>query len=422
MDNKQHGTWNRAAVGVIFLLLLLAVVPARAALAASATITISSETEEIHAGDVVEVKLIISADATIGDFEAFLSYDDTVFEFYSATSCITGGAGFLKVSDIGASPSAQDRTYRIFFKAVTQGECELALYDRPVVYCYTDGIEMSVNGVSKLFTVLPSLAASANSSLAALYLVDSQPQTVKLTPAFSPETTSYYGTVPYEADMLIVSAIAEDSTAQVEVSGGKNLVVGTNEVAVTVTAEDGSQTVYTISVYRMEWNEQEEQENQETKEEPEPVISLTPGISFLQEEQVLVTEYHTYTVCEKPDSFTLPDGYIPTTLFLNEIQIPAYTKQGETRSEFLLLVLKNDAGEVNWYRYDRLEQTLQRVNEEEYVVTQVVESNDNSLKEAISEYQIHQSILTFAVALLCGICLVLLMIILIVSIRHRNRG
>ena len=125
--------------GVIMFLLLLAVVPAKNVEAASATITLSTDTEEIHAGDTVEVKLTISADATIGDFEAFLSYDDTIFEFYSAASCITGGAGFLKVSDIGASPSAQERTYRIWFTALTQGECEVALYERPVVYCYTDG-------------------------------------------------------------------------------------------------------------------------------------------------------------------------------------------------------------------------------------------------------------------------------------------
>ncbi len=422
MKNKQRGIWNKAVVGVIGLLLLLAVVPARTAHAASATITLSSETEEIHAGDIVEVKLTIRADATIGDFEAFLSYDDTIFEFYSATSCITGGAGFLKISDIGASPSAQDRTYHIFFRALTQGECELALYDRPIVYGYTDGAEMSVNGMSKLFTVLPSITASGNSSLAALHLVDNQPQTVSLSPAFSPEIVSYYSTVAYESDMIIVSAIAEDSAACVEVSGGKNLAVGNNEVAVTVTAENGSRTVYTIYVYRSEWKQKEENENPKAETGQEPVISLTPGISFQQEEAVFVTEYHTYTVCDKPDSFTLPDHYIQTTLLIDEIQVPAYTKQGEARSEFLLLVLKNDAGEVNWYRYDRLEQTLQRVNEDEYIVTQVVESNDNSLKEAIHEYQMHQSMLTFAVALLCGICLVLLMVILVLCIRRRNRG
>ena len=94
----------------------------------------------------------------------------------------------------------------------------------------------------------------------------------------------------------------------------------------------------------------------------------------------------------------------------------------ENPEEFLLLVLKNDAGEVNWYRYDRVEQTLQRVNEEEYVITQVIESNDESLKEAIAEYQIHQSLLTFAMAFLMGLCLVLLIIILWLCVRRKNRG
>lgn len=409
------------------LLLLLAVAPAQSAEAASATITLTTDMEEIRAGDTVEVKLTISADATIGDFEAFISYDDTILEFYSAASCITGDAGSLKVFDMGASPSAQERTYRIWFKALTQGECEVALYNRPMVYCYTDGTEMSVTGVSKTFQVLPSFDASDNSSLSALYLVDNQPATVALSPAFASEITGYQAVVPYEADMVIVSAIAEDSLANVEVFGGKNLELGNNEVQITVTAENGTKTIYKVNVYRAEYVEEPKEpvvDNPQNPEEPkEPVITVAPGIVFEEtEEQVLVTEYHTYTVCEKPESFTLPDGYVQTTLMINEIQVPAYAKQGEAREEFLLLILKNEAGEVNWYRYDRIEQTLQRVNEEEYVVTQVIQSNDESLKTAIQEYQMHQSLLTFAVALLFGICLLLLMIILWLCIRRKNRG
>ena len=63
-----------------------------------------------------------------------------------------------------------------------------------------------------------------------------------------------------------------------------------------------------------------------------------------------------------------------------------------------------------------------RINEEEFVITQVVESNDESLKAAIAEYQAHQSILTFAVALLIGICLALLAVVLWLCIRYKNRG
>ena len=400
------------------VLLLLAVVPVQTAMAASATITISTDTEEIHAGDTVEVKLTISADATIGDFEAFLSYDETIFEFDSAASCITGGAGFLKVADVGASPSVQDRTYRIYFKALMQGECEVALYDRPVVYCYTDGSEMSVTGVSKTFSVLPSVTASDNSSLAALYIVDNRAETLELNPFFSPEKLTYYAAVPYTSEMLIVSAIADDDLAKVEVLGGKNLELGNNEVLVTVTAENGSQSVYTIYVYRSEVAQ--EPENQE---DVIPEIAITPGITFqASENEVQVTEYHTYTVCEKPEEFVLPDGYVQTTLMINEIQVSAYVKRGEASEEFLLLILKNEAGEVNWYRYDRVEQTLQRVNEEEYIITQVIQSNDENLKAAIQEYEMHQEILTFGVAVLFGICFVLLMVTLWVCIRRKNRG
>ena len=409
----------RKIAGVMSVLLCLAVLPVQTAEAASATITISTEAEEIHAGDTVEVKLTISADATIGDFEAFLSYDDTIFEFYSAASCITGGAGFLKVSDIGASASAQDRTYRIYFTALTQGECEVALYERPIVYCYTAGTEMSVTGVSKTFSVLPSASASDNSSLAALYLVEEYGETVKLTPAFTSENLDYHAVIPHESEMIIVSAIAEDSLANVEVAGGTGLLPGNNEVLITVTAEDGSRTVYTIYVYRSEYAKEPE-----TTPPTENMGSVpTPGIILEEKEnQVLVTEYHTYTVCEKPEELVLPDGYMQTTLMMDEIQVSAYVKQGDSPEEFLLLVLKNDAGEVNFYRFDRIEQTLQRVNEEEYVVTQVIQNNDANLKEAIKEYEFHQSLLSFTVAFLFGVCFVLLMVILWLCIRRKNRG
>ena len=92
MKTENRRKWNRVIAGVMFMMLLLAAVPVQVAEAASATITLTTDMEEIHAGDTVEVELTISADATIGDFETFISYDETIFEFYSAASCITGGS------------------------------------------------------------------------------------------------------------------------------------------------------------------------------------------------------------------------------------------------------------------------------------------------------------------------------------------
>ena len=427
---RSNLIWKKMIAGVMNLLLLLAVIPTQCVFAASATITLSTTEEEIHVGDTVEVSLTIKSDATIGDFEAFISYDETVFEFYSAASCITGGAGSLKVSDIGASPSRQDRTYRMYFKAIATGTCEVALYDRPIVYGYSDGAEMSVTGFSKVFTVLPSRDASDNNYLSALLLVDNRAKTIELQPAFSPDIMEYHANVPVSSELLIVSAIAEDMTADVEVSGARMLVLGENEAFVKVTAEDGSERMYKIYIYRSEQEElpsentEQPEENDIPREETViPQITMIPGIQFAKEESsVLVTEYHTYTIGEKPEGMVLPDGYLPTTLMINEVSVPAYARQGEMAEEFLLLVLKNEAGVSNLYRYDRVEQTLQRVNEEEYTITQVVQNEDEGLKEALHQYEVQQIALTFAISFLIGICLVLLIIILWLCIRRRNRG
>lgn len=429
MQNKKRKNGIRQIAGVMCLLLLLAFVPTQTAVAASATITLTTTAEEIHVDDLVEVNLIISADATIGDFEAFISYDDTIFEFYSAASCITGGAGFLKVADVGASPSRQDRTYRIYFKALAMGECEVALYDRPIVYGYTDGVEMSVTGFSKTFTVLPARDASDNNRLAALYLVDNRMKTVTLAPEFSPEVLEYTAEVPVNSEMLIVSAIAEDVLASVETSGGRTLELGNNEVMVAVTAENGSVREYKIQVYRSEEEEKPEEPvptvapEEPGKQPVPPIATIAPGITQeTTEENILLTEYHTYTVCEKPAELVLPDGYVQTSLLLGDSPVTAYARQGEKAEEFLLLVLKNEAGDVHLYRYDRVEQTLQRVNEEEYVITQIVQSNEEGLKETLNQYEVQQTALLFALALLIGICFVLLIVILWLCIRRRNRG
>ena len=420
MKKRTQGKKIRKVVAEFMsVLLLLAMLPAQVAEAASATITLSGGTTEIHVGDRVEVRLTISADTTIGDVEAFLSYDDTIFEFYSAAACITGGAGFLKVSDIGASPSAQDRTYRLYFNAKAPGECEVALSERPVIYSYTDGTELSVTAVSKTFSVLPSASASDNSSLSALYLVEEYGTAVTLTPDFSSEQLTYKATIPEKSDMVIVSAIAADASANVEVTGGRDLVLGNNEVQVIVTAESGSATVYTIEVCRLEQSD-------------EPEITPVPGnpeeatetgvIVTTQGEQVWLTEHHTYTIEKVTEEMVIPGEYVPTVVMIGDVQVPAYVKQGDSASEFVVLVLKNDSGDVHFYRYDRAEQTLQRLSEEDYVINQSTPNEREELQSLIEQYEFHQSLLSLLVVILIVICMLLLGIIIWLSIRRKNRG
>lgn len=417
MNNSKHRKkWHKVVRVVVFLYVLLCAIPNCFVQGASATITLDTQAEEIHVGDIVEVQLTLRADVTIGDFEAFLKYDDTIFEFYSSVSCITGEAGILKIADIGASPSQQDRTYRIYFKALEIGDCEVALYERPVVYSYADGVELSVIGFSKIFTVLPLSSASSEHSLSALYLVDNFNQPIVLTPAFSSNVQMYAGIVEYAVESFVLNAISTDDKASVEVLGNTELSLGVNEIVVKVTAEDGSELAYTIFLRRLE-----EVESIKEVEALEPVVA-SGIVAQTKEEEVWLTQYHSYRVSEKTQDFILPDDYIETILLINGIQITAYVNEKATEEEFLLLILQNESGEIGWYRYDRIEQTIQRVCEEEYIVTQVVQQNDKALQEALLQYELQQKGLIVAVAVLFGIVVVFLMVILWLCIRRKNRG
>lgn len=419
---------NKWFVILLTIIMITVAAPVYPAFAASATITVSTTTEEIHVGDTVEVVLTIKADAAIGDFEGYLSYDDSILEFYSAASCITGGAGVLKISDIGASKSAQERSYHIIFNAIEKGECKIEMYGRPMVYSYADGAEMSVTGFSKSVIVYPSSLASADSTLSSLHLVDSRIKTVVLTPSFSSDVTTYYASVPYEADGVIVSAITADQMANVQVSGDGEIACGNNEVRIRVTAEDGSRTVYTVHLYRAEAatetltpapTGQGSQGGTSGEEKPEAI--LNPGIVLEETEtDILITEYHIYRVCEKPETFLIPEGYVETTLLMNEVQVTAYAKQGASE-EFVLLVLANEYGQVQWYRYDRAEETVQRVRDEEFVITQQMISNDDAWKEVVERYELYRRGLGIAVATLAGICVFLLVLIVWLSMRNRRQ-
>lgn len=416
MEKKSVKQPNRQ-MGIMAVVLLMFVLQTvfggeRAAYAASVTITFSTDKEEIRVGDVVEVTMTLTSTDTMGDFEAYLDYDSTILEFSSAPSCIQGGGGRLRIYDIGASASRQERNYKIRFLAEAQGSCLISLYDRPIVYGYSDGIGMSVTSVSKTITVLPASDASGNSRLSVLRILDGTTQTVPLTPEFSPETNTYFSAVPYDTVDLILSALAEDSRSEVVVSGQQKLQFGNNEVTVTVTAEDGSVTKYTIYVYR----------------EPEPTPTPLPekkeesGVTLAMEgEAVLLTEHHAYTAVKRPESFSVPEGYEATYLFLNEIQVEAYAKKEAGSEDFLLLVLRNEAGETDWYSYDRIGQTVQRVQDERFVVIQqIIEAEDETLMKALEQYKDNQGLLLLVLALLCGFCLLLVSLLVWLILKNRR--
>lgn len=93
----------------------------------------------------------------------------------------------------------------------------------------------------------PKIEKSNNSNLKSLTV-----GTYELTPEFSADVTEYSLTVDENVDVLQVTAEPEDETAEVEVSGNDNLLLGENTIEIKVTAEDETVKTYTINVTKGE--------------------------------------------------------------------------------------------------------------------------------------------------------------------------
>ena len=107
----------------------------------------------------------------------------------------------------------------------------------------------NTNSNSAIKTVTKSTSSSTTSTKSSnAYLSKLQLNQDGLTPNFNKNKTSYAVTVGENVNDLKVTAVAEDSKSKVAISGNTGLKNGDNKVYITVTAQDGTQKVYTITV------------------------------------------------------------------------------------------------------------------------------------------------------------------------------
>lgn len=110
-----------------------------------------------------------------------------------------------------------------------------------------------------------------------------------LTPEFNKDTTTYSIKVPKDVTKLSLSALAEDEKAKVEISGNSGFQVGkVHSVTVTVTAEDGSQRIYTINVTRMD-----QEAKTDLEELDVPGYTLKPAFNKDVDKYSIVVPYDT---------------------------------------------------------------------------------------------------------------------------------
>lgn len=398
--------YQMAAICLLFIIGGLSNI--NTARAASANIEITMDKDQVVVGDTIHVYINISSDTMFGNLEANLTYDDDILEYKSGVSFITGSSGFLKIDDMNFSEGANNRKYVLEFQALKVGKCEIAFNGSIMVYDYESGFPMSVSSNSLELEVKPAQTASDNAHLKSLKI-----SPASLSPSFEKNILEYSTSVGYDTEKLVVVALPEDDKATIRIKGNDLLKEGENKVIVSVIAESGKVIEYTIDVLR--------ESAPEEGLDIEPIVPDEKHGSFevIRDDNELFVIYQgKYKLVSPPVDAKIPSGYSKTRTIISGISIEVYAPE-QLDSEFLLIYAENELGHAGFYRYDKVEKTMQR-----YVSEQTpVESPVNVIDEDMDKTKDYRSSLNKAaivIALLSALCAIFMIISIRLFIKSRG--
>ena len=395
------------------LSMCLSVLPAQRVMAASANVSFFAKEEPAEAGSELTVTLEITSDTVIGDFEAYFTYNPELMEYVDGPACITGGDGYLKVSDIDAASSVGKRNYVMTFRALKHGVCKFQISGVPMVYAYENGNSMSVMSESYSLVIEAPVSASDNALLSTLRVSPGN-----LTPAFLPEITEYEVSVGNDVERMVVSAVPQDMAASVSVTGNSALTEGENHINITVTAENGTVKTYHILAVRSAKDENITPEVTGTPQETDENKALYLSVS--SEGRELLCGSFRYQLSDNAEGLEIPQEYQADVLLVDGHQVPVYMKSKDADS--CLMILINAQGERGLYRLDRKEYTVQRYSPEIITVTDTSDI-DRQVRELMlqtEEYEKKKN----RMSLLCGAMGVVIALLAVFCIRLfiRSRG
>ena len=300
------------------------------AYASSAKISFSDPSATVGQEFSVNVK-ISSQDGNLGASDVVLSYDPSVIEFVSGNNA-SGGAGSVRLVGTMDSSSTKAFSYTLKFKAVQAGNTSISVGSYEVYDSDAQAVTVSKTGTASVKVKAPA-TSSAEAALSSLKI---SPGT--LSPAFSPNVTSYTAQVGASVDKLAVSASAKDSKAKVLVSGDSGLKVGANTVVCKVTAEDGQTTKsYTITVNKLDTVDVPSEAETGAETEATPVV--TNGLD-------VEIDGVSYTVATEFDASLLPEGYTQSTCTYGGSEV-----QCGNGNDLTLLYLQGADGNGAFYIY-----------------------------------------------------------------------
>ena len=149
------------------------------------------------------------------------------------------------------------------------------------------------------------------------------------------------------------------------------------------------------------------------------------GWAFYAEEadgSLYLTADSKYKVSRNAGDVEIPDGYNKTSVMISGHTVTAYAPANEPGSDYLLLILEKEDGKPELYSFDRVEKTLQRLDRSRIVLGNKTGSGYSTIdeEELVRSYEKSLGTMTMVIAILSGVCMLLLIIVIRMAIKNRN--
>ncbi|MBP1756327.1 MAG: hypothetical protein H6Q59_2725 [Firmicutes bacterium] len=401
---------TRYLAGFLLFLLTSGIVIPATALAASAEVELSADASQITLGDEFFLYVNVTSQTEFGDFEGSVTYDEDILEYQGGARQIKGSDGYLTISDRDNTDGDTKRKYTMKFEATKVGICTIEFADRAIVY-ELGGAEMSVSSNTLTINVVAPITASGNAKLKDLKI---SPSVLK--PDFKADVYEYSTEVDAEVVQLVLVAIPEDDKAKVSILGNEALTEGENKITISVLAESGDVIEYNIKAVKA----------------AAPEASVTPGGELLPDNihgnfevkkidgDKFAIYSGQYKLLEPGSDVIVPAGYIRTKMIISDVSVTVFYPEGDMESNYLLTYAENELGEAGFYRYDKIERTLQRY--EPGVDKVVNQANDTNMEDLITSetYRTNLTKAAVVIAVLSGLCA--LLIVLCIRFLLKSRG
>ncbi len=348
----------RKCIGIAVMLLVVFFFQSSFILAAEGSVTYGSTSYTATQGENFQVGVYVKGSEAIGAYEFYLDYNPDMMEYVSGAD--SGGAGRLKFVGYG---NASSYSYMLTFRAISAGSATISISGADLGPLNpSSGDSMTITEASSApVTIQGPRTASEDCDLASLMLSPSGLY------GFSPDTTEYDITVPYDLTKIVVSATTSSDKATYTVSD-TNLNVGVNTIKITVTAESGATKTYSVIVRRKpeettaatttqppETTTARRTENETTASSSQNETTASSSETGLTPEEIeqsvsFFVNGKDMFVGEAPDGDSIPEGFSKTTVSYQEKEISAYSGGSQNITLFYMVDGLNSNG--GFYVYD----------------------------------------------------------------------